>query len=152
MLLLFIAMQWPWFDLETLLETTWVNTAPSPDRTKGFHETLFNSDLSHHVLIPFCVALQCCLLFLLLFFRVWDLLQGIPQILREVQTVVHFNLWKTLDSSTLNHYSLVFKQKQRATFWNTLSVVNWYGTCPWKALWISDMAWAVFSQNCSRVV
>lgn len=70
MLLLFIAMQWPLFDLETLLETTWVNTAPSPDRTKGFHETLFNSDLSHHVLIPFCVALQCCLLFLLLFFRV----------------------------------------------------------------------------------
>lgn len=35
---------------------------------------------------------------------------------------------------------------------STLSVVNWYGTCPWKASWIPDIAWAVFSQNCSRVV
>lgn len=34
----------------------------------------------------------------------------------------------------------------------TLSVVNWYCTCPWKASWIPDMAWAVFSQKCSSVV
>ena len=34
----------------------------------------------------------------------------------------------------------------------TLSVVNWYGMCPWKASWIPDMVCAVFSQNCSRVV
>lgn len=31
-------------------------------------------------------------------------------------------------------------------------MVNWYDTCPWKASWIPDMALAVFSQNCSRVV
>lgn len=30
--------------------------------------------------------------------------------------------------------------------------MKWYATCPWKASWIPDMAWAVFSQNCSRVV
>lgn len=41
------------------------------------------------------------------------------------------------------------------SFWDissTLSVVNWYCTCPWKVSWIPDMVWAVFSQKCSRVV
>lgn len=42
---------------------------------------------------------------------------------------------------------------QGVQFWfSTLMVLNWYGTCPRKASWIPDRLWAVFSQNCSRVV